>query len=127
MQHMVLPNHLGFTGLCAVKPIYSHKAVVKESVVFITQCQARSQACVHAKSLQMFLTLSDPMDCSLPGSSVHPISQARILEWVSVSSSRESSCSRNQTWVSCIAGSFFITEPSGKPKLFKHLVLKKHS
>ena len=71
MQHMLLPNHLGFTGLCEVKPIYSHKAVVKESVVFITRCKARSQACVHAKSLQMCLTLSDPMDCSLPGSSVH--------------------------------------------------------
>ena len=38
------------------------------------------------KSLQLCLTLSDPMDCSLPGSSVHGILQARILEWVAVSS-----------------------------------------
>ena len=36
--------------------------------------------CVHAKSLQSCLTLSKPMDCSLPGSSVHGILQARILE-----------------------------------------------
>ena len=37
------------------------------------------------------LTLCDPMDCSLPGSSVHGILQARILEWVALLSSRESS------------------------------------
>ena len=34
-----------------------------------------------AKSLQLCLTLSDPMDCSLPGSSIHGIFQARVLEW----------------------------------------------
>ena len=37
---------------------------------------------VHAKLLQLCLTLCDPMDCRLPGSSVHEIFQARILEWV---------------------------------------------
>ena len=37
------------------------------------------------------LTLCDPMDCSLPGSSVHGIFQARILEWVAISFSRRSS------------------------------------
>ena len=37
-------------------------------------------ACVHAKSLRSCLTLCDPMDCSPPGSSVHGILQARILE-----------------------------------------------
>ena len=36
---------------------------------------------MHAKSLQSCLTLCDPMDCSLPGSSVHGIFQARVLEW----------------------------------------------
>ena len=44
----------------------------------------------------------DPMDCSLPGSSVHGISQARILEWVTISSSRGSSWPRDGTQVSCI-------------------------
>ena len=43
---------------------------------------------VCAKSLQSCLTLCDPMDYSLPGSSVNGISQARILEWVAISSSR---------------------------------------
>ena len=47
------------------------------------------------------------MDCSPLGSSVHGILQARILEWVAISFSRESSQPRDQTQVSCIAGGFF--------------------
>ena len=47
-------------------------------------------ASVHAKLLQLCLTLCDPMDCSLPASSVHEISQARVLEWVAMPSSKES-------------------------------------
>ena len=46
---------------------------------------------VHAKSLQLCLTLCNPMDCSPPGSSDHGILQARILEWVAISFSRGSS------------------------------------
>ena len=52
-------------------------------------------------------TLCDPMDCSSPGSPVHGISQARILEWVAMPSSRGSSQPRGRTQVSPIAGSFF--------------------
>jgi len=48
-----------------------------------------------AKSLQLCLTLCNSMDCSPPGFSVHGILQARILEWVAVPSSRESSQSRD--------------------------------
>ena len=48
------------------------------------------------------LTLGDPMDCSPPGSSVHGILQARILEWVAMPSSRGSSQPRDRTRVSCI-------------------------
>ena len=44
--------------------------------------------CACAQSLQPCLTLCDPMDCSLQGSSVHGILQARILEWIAISSSR---------------------------------------
>ena len=44
--------------------------------------------CVPAKSLQLCPTLCDPMNCSPPGSSVHGILQARILEWVAMPSSR---------------------------------------
>ena len=56
---------------------------------------------------QLYLTLCDPMDYIPPGSSVHGILQARILEWVAVPFSRISSQRRDQTWVSCIAGRFF--------------------
>ena len=49
-------------------------------------------------------TLCDPMDCSLPGSFVHGILQARILEWVAISFSRGSSLLRDRTQVSHIAG-----------------------
>ena len=48
------------------------------------------------------LSLWDPMDCSSPGSSVHGIFQARVLEWVAFSFSRGSSQLRDQTLVSCI-------------------------
>ena len=62
---------------------------------------------VLAKSLQLCLTLCDPMDCSPLGSSVHGIFQARILEWVAVSFSRWSPWPRDRTWVSCTAGRVF--------------------
>ena len=55
-------------------------------------------------------TLSDLMDCSPPGPSVHGTSQGRILEWVAVPSSRGSSRPKDRTQVSCM----FCTEPRGK-------------
>ena len=48
-------------------------------------------AAVAAKSLQLCLTLCDPVDCSPPHSSVHGIFQARMLEWVAIPFSKESS------------------------------------
>ena len=57
----------------------------------------------------------DPLDYSPPGFSVHGISQARLVEWVAISSYRGSSQSRDQTRVFCIAGGFFTTESPGKP------------
>ena len=67
--------------------------------------------CIHAKSLQSCLSLHDTMDCSLPGSSVYGISQARVLEWISISisisSSRRSSQCRDWTQVSYTPGRFF--------------------
>ena len=53
--------------------------------------------------IQLCPTLCDPMDCSPPGSSVHGILQARILEWVAIPFSRGSSWPRNQTWVSWVS------------------------
>ena len=56
-------------------------------------------ACERAQSCP---TLCDPMDCSPPGSSVHGILQARILEWVAISFSRASSWTGDWTCISCI-------------------------
>ena len=56
--------------------------------------------CVCAQSC---LTLCNPMDYSPPGSSVHGIFQARILEWVAISFSRRSSLPRDRTLVSCLS------------------------
>ena len=63
--------------------------------------------CVCVLVAQFCLTLCDPMDCSPPGSSVHEIFQARILEWVAISFSRGSSQPRDRTQVSCTAGRSF--------------------
>ena len=60
----------------------------------------RECACVRAKSLQSCPTLCNPMDHSRPGSSVRDISQARMLEWVAMPSSRGSARPRDQTCVS---------------------------
>ena len=57
-------------------------------------------------------TLCNPMDCSPPGSSLHGISQARILEWVAVSFSRGFSWPRGQTQVSCTVGRLFMDWPT---------------
>ena len=59
-----------------------------------------------SKVAQSCLTLCNPMDCSLPGSS-HRIFQARVLEWVAISFSRGSSPPTDQTRVSCIVGRRF--------------------
>ena len=62
---------------------------------------------MHVLVAQSCPTLCSPMDCSLPGTSVHGILQARVLEWVAIPFSRGSSRPRDQTWVSHIAGRFF--------------------
>ena len=58
-----------------------------------------------------------PMDCSLTGSSVHGVSQARILEWVAISYSRRSCLPRDSACISWIGGGFFTTEPPRQPWL----------
>ena len=63
--------------------------------------------CVCVLVTQSSPTLWDPMDCGPPGSSVHGILQARILEWFAISSFRGSSQPSDRTWVSCIIGRFF--------------------
>ena len=64
------------------------------------------------------------MDCSQPGSSVRGISQARTLEWVAISFSRESSQPRDWTWVSCIgkAGSLPLGHQGSPEKIYTKLI-----
>ena len=64
---------------------------------------------------QSCLALCDPRDCSLPGSLVHEIFQPRILEWIAILFSRESSQPRDWTRVSCIAPDSLPSELLGKP------------
>ena len=66
---------------------------------------------VHA---HLCLTLCEVMDYSPPHTTAHRIVQARIREWVAISSSRSSSWPRDWASISCIAGGFFTTEPPGK-------------
>ena len=79
--------------------IVSGKGQIGNSLGFTGQRVAGSNAqlchhsaCGHA---QLCLTLFDPVDCSLPGSSVRGIFQARVLEWVAISFSRGSSQPRD--------------------------------
>ena len=73
-------------------------------VCYLSVFQSLDVLCC-AKSIESCLTLCNPMECSLPGSSVHGILQAGILGWVAISFSRESSQLRDQT---CISYSFCI-------------------
>ena len=83
-------------------------------VVILYMC-----ACMRAKSLQSCSTLWDAMDCSPPGYSVHGILQARILEWVAISSSRGSTWPRDlrtpESYVSCTGRRCLPLVPAGKP------------
>ena len=85
---------------------------------------------VRAPSLQLWLTLWDPMDCSLPGSPVHGISQARILQWVVISFSRGSSRPRDWTHVSCVScteGRFFYLWVPGEAQHLRCIIILKIS
>ena len=91
---MLLLSHFSHVRLCATPQTAAHQAPLSlgfskqkywSGLPFLSTMHA-----MHAKSLQSFLTLCDPIDSTPPGSSVHRILQARILEWVAISSSRGS-------------------------------------
>ena len=75
--------------------------------------------CAWSVTTQSCLNLCNSTGCSAPGSSVHGILQARILEWIAISFSRGSSQSRHQNFTSLrspsLAGRFFTSVSSGKP------------
>ena len=99
------PRHLGLSSWCSPKGGWTANPSQRWWEHF----------CVCAQSCP---TLCDLMDCSPPGSSVHGIFQARVLQWVTISFSRVSSQPRDWTTslaYPALAGRFFTTEPPGKP------------
>ena len=86
--------------------------VIEDRAKWTCRCMPLTLNCLRKLKLnllvaQLYLTLCSAVSCSLPGSSVRGISQARILEWIAVSFSRGSSWPRDWIQVSCIAGRFF--------------------
>ena len=83
------------------------------SIVFgflhVCTCVCKYCNVVVVLVMQSCPTFWNPKNCSLPGSSVHGILQARILEWVAITFSRGFSQPRDQTQVSCSAGRFFTS------------------
>ena len=104
---------LGFSHICSFLSPPFNPAYTFQSKLQYTFASA-------AKSLQSCLTLCDPMDCSLPGSSARGILQARILEWVAMPSSRASSWPRGHICVSrisCIGRQVFTAGITWEPPI----------
>ena len=98
------PHSLTSASLCGFSMGLEHvfkNSSSRKLLLYYHILEAVKLLCVHAQSLWSFLTLCDPMDCSPPGSSVHRILQARILEWVVMRSSKGSSQPRDWTWIFC--------------------------
>ena len=71
--------------------------------------------CTYAKLLQSCPTLCDPIGCSLPGSSVLEILQARILQWVAIAFSRASPDPGIEPRSPALQADALTSEPPGKP------------
>ena len=115
----------GFTTM-----LHSKQIGTKESLHLLGQswdwiCSGASQSLwffslwkSEGEVAQSCPTLCDHIGCSLPGSSIHGVFQARVLGWVAISFSRGSSKPRDQTPVSHIAADSLPCEPPGKPLVY---------
>ena len=104
MYHSVQSSTIYNSQAMEVTQMSINRWMDKDDVVCVCVC-VRAHAHTCAKSFQSYPTLCNPMDCSLPVSSVHGILQARILERVAMTSFKESSQPRDRTcisYVSCI-------------------------
>ena len=118
-QTLVFTKCKGILSLTPVKPekrwrgqtMHAFEFVLGTSTMHYHNVVAAFEH-VAAKSCP---TLCNSADCGPPDSSVHRISQARILEWVALLFSGGSSRPRDWTRISCMKGRFFKTEPPGKP------------
>ena len=94
----MLPN-------CRVEIKYSIRPFLGREELFLVVCV---KDCWKVFAIQLCPTLCNLMDRSPPGSSVHGIFQARIVEWAAIPFSRGYYRPRNRTYISRIAGSFFV-------------------
>ena len=121
IQVAVRIQFFAFVGLRSPFPFW-----LKTKLFRTSRCSQKSLApFLHFQSfkkesevVQSCPTLYNPMHCSLPGSSVHGIFQARALERVAISFSRGPSQHRDRTLVSHIVGRRFFPEPPGKSQSF---------
>ena len=90
-----------WTGVSCTAGGFFTNWAIREALIVYVKVKGKSEVD------QSYPTLCDPVDCSLPGSSVRGIFQARVLEWVAIAFSRGSSWPRDRTWVSCIVGRRF--------------------
>ena len=118
-SHGKYPTSLGITRLHMVSTpppwvlpgFTGNSAVVSAVSKLLEKWKLVAQACP---------TLCDPVNRSLPGSSVHRIFQASILKWVAIPFSRGSSRPTDRTWVSCLTGRFFTVWAAREAKLLVH-------
>ena len=121
LPYLSTPNLLQLVNLLGVpaghtEGIHQLPAEGRETSIYFlfTLWSEVAQSCV---------TLCSPMDCSLPGSSIHGIFQARVLEWVAISFSSGSPQPRDGIWVSYMQTDALPSEPPGKP-FYSILILK---
>ena len=93
----------------------------RNHLVMFKMIKAEIHAESHEESESEFAqscpTLCNPMECSPPGSGIHGVFQARVLEWVAISFSRGSSQPRDRTWVSHTLGRrFYHLSHQGSPQ-----------
>ena len=110
IQFMMIFKNCSFHYSFLPLQLLSSPMVNFMSFHFINLCDSLKRMKSEKKKVsvaQLYLNLCNPMDYSLPGTSVHGILQARILEWVTIPFSRGSSPPRDRTQISCTADGFF--------------------
>ena len=114
----ILESFLSFKSNSVAHPVdsCSRTHVMFTNFFPLSLCMLVTQSCL----ILQYHGLCNIMDWGWPGSSVHGIFQARILEWVAIPFSRGSSWPRDQTWISHIAGSLFTVWATWEDYLFHY-------
>ena len=107
MCYTVGPCWLSILNVTVQTPFLTHHCLSQSLFPYYICHSFFIEKVKESEVAQSCLTLCNPLDCSLPGSSIHGIFQARLLEWIAISFSRRSSQPRDWTQVSCIEGRRF--------------------